>query len=56
MPKFIEFMNEKQRDPRLNEMLFPSYTEKRCMQIIERYDTNEENKKNSIYEFQTFVE
>ena len=47
MPKFIEFMNEKQRDPRLNEMLFPSYSEKRCMEIINLYEPNEENKKNS---------
>ncbi len=47
MPKFIEFMNEKQRDPRLNEMLFPSYTEKRCMEIITRYEPDEENKKKS---------
>ena len=47
MPKFIDFMNDKQRDPRLNEMLFPSYGEKRCMEIINKYETNEENKKNS---------
>ena len=40
-------MNDKQRDPRLNEMLFPSYGEKRCMEIINKYETNEENKKNS---------
>ena len=47
MPKFIDFMNDKQRDPRLNEMLFPSYGEKRCMEIINKYEPNEENKKNS---------
>ncbi|TRY75722.1 hypothetical protein TCAL_08675, partial [Tigriopus californicus] len=43
--KMIEFMNERQRDPRLNEMLFPSYTEKRCMEIINLYEKDEENKK-----------
>ena len=47
MPNFIEFMNEKQRDPRLNEMLYPSYGEKRCTEIIERYEKNEEYRKNS---------
>ena len=47
MPKFIEFMNEKQRDPRLNEMLFPSYNEKRCTEIINMYEKDEENVKKS---------
>ena len=47
MPTFIEWMNEKQRDPRLNEMLYPSYTEKRCMEIIMRYEKDEENQKAS---------
>ena len=47
MGKMVEFMNEKQRDPRLNEMLYPSYTEKRCTQIIEMYELDEENKKKS---------
>ena len=40
-------MNEKQRDPRLNEMLFPSYGEKRCMEIIKKHEPEEENKKAS---------
>lgn len=47
LPKFIEFMNEKQRDPRLNEMLYPCYSDKRCMEIINKYEKDEENKKNS---------
>lgn len=40
-------MNEFQRDPRLNEILFPSYTEARCMEIISMYEPSEENIKNS---------
>ena len=32
-----------QRDPRLNEILFPSYTDKRCMEIISMYEPAEEN-------------
>ena len=47
MAKFIDFMNEKQRDPRLNEMLFPSYGEKRCMEIIKKHEPEEENRKAS---------
>jgi hypothetical protein len=40
-------MNEYQRDPRLNEILFPSYTDNRCMEIISKYEPSEENIKNS---------
>ena len=47
MPKFIEFMNEKQRDPRLNEILYPCYDEKRCLEIINKYEKNEEYKTKS---------
>ena len=47
MPKLIDFLNEKQRDPRLNEMLYPCYGDKRCMQIINKYEPDEENKKKS---------
>ena len=49
MPNFIEFMNEKQRDPRLNEILYPCYDEKRCKEIINKYEKNEENKAKSKY-------
>ena len=37
MEEMIEFLNEKQRDPRLNEILYPHYDEKRVMEIISRY-------------------
>lgn len=40
-------MNEKQRDPRLNEILYPLYDEKRCTEIINAHEPNEENKNNS---------
>jgi ferritin len=45
--KFVDYMNDHQRDPRLNEILFPSYTEKRCMEIITKYEPSEENIKLS---------
>ena len=35
--EMIEFLNEKQRDPRLNEILYPHYDERRVMEIIQRY-------------------
>ena len=36
--KLIEFLNEKQRDPRLNEILYPHYNETRVMEIIRAYE------------------
>jgi len=43
----VEFMNTKQRDPRLNEILYPLYTEKRCIEIINDYETDEKAKAES---------
>ncbi|XP_014257344.1 1-phosphatidylinositol 4,5-bisphosphate phosphodiesterase isoform X1 [Cimex lectularius] len=40
--QFINFLNEKQRDPRLNEILYPLYDEKRAAEIIATYEQNEE--------------
>ena len=42
-------MNDIQRDPRLNEMLFPSYTNKRAMEIFTLHDPNPENHQKSMY-------
>ncbi|KRG07134.1 1-phosphatidylinositol 4,5-bisphosphate phosphodiesterase isoform X2 [Drosophila mojavensis] len=46
LEQFIQFMNEKQRDPRMNEILYPLYEEKRCTEIINDYENDEEKKKN----------
>lgn len=35
------FLNEKQRDPTLNEILYPFYDEKRATEIINDYEQNE---------------
>ena len=40
--KLVDFLNEKQRDPRLNEILYPHYNEARVMEIVNRYETNPE--------------
>uniref|UniRef100_A0A8C9ZAZ4 1-phosphatidylinositol 4,5-bisphosphate phosphodiesterase n=1 Tax=Sander lucioperca TaxID=283035 RepID=A0A8C9ZAZ4_SANLU len=43
--QLVSFLNENQRDPRLNEILFPFYDHKRATQIIEKYERDEELKK-----------
>ncbi|XP_030627021.1 1-phosphatidylinositol 4,5-bisphosphate phosphodiesterase beta-4 [Chanos chanos] len=43
--QLVSFLNENQRDPRLNEILFPFYDPKRAMQIIEKYERDDELKK-----------
>ncbi|XP_070495948.1 1-phosphatidylinositol 4,5-bisphosphate phosphodiesterase isoform X3 [Chironomus tepperi] len=40
--QFVNFLNEKQRDPRLNEILYPLYDEKRALEIINTYEQSEE--------------
>lgn len=45
--QFINFLNEKQRDPRLNEILYPLYDEKRAVEIINTYEQGEEAKTES---------
>ncbi|KAL8559637.1 1-phosphatidylinositol 4,5-bisphosphate phosphodiesterase beta-4 [Nucella lapillus] len=40
VPKLIEFFNDRQRDPRLNEILFPFYDHSRMMAIIRMYEKN----------------
>ncbi|CAG9764936.1 unnamed protein product [Ceutorhynchus assimilis] len=39
--QFINFLNDKQRDPRLNEILYPLYDDKRAIEIIQDYETDE---------------
>ncbi|XP_049446253.1 1-phosphatidylinositol 4,5-bisphosphate phosphodiesterase beta-4-like isoform X1 [Epinephelus fuscoguttatus] len=46
--QLVSFLNENQRDPRLNEILFPFYDPKRAMQIIEKYERDDELKKKGL--------
>uniref|UniRef100_A0A914PSL2 phosphoinositide phospholipase C n=1 Tax=Panagrolaimus davidi TaxID=227884 RepID=A0A914PSL2_9BILA len=39
--KMINFLNEEQRDPRLNEILFPYFDKARVQQLIAKYETDE---------------
>ncbi|XP_018364008.1 PREDICTED: 1-phosphatidylinositol 4,5-bisphosphate phosphodiesterase-like isoform X2 [Trachymyrmex cornetzi] len=41
LEQLITFLNEKQRDPTLNEILYPLYEEKRALEIINDYEQNE---------------
>lgn len=45
--QFINFLNEKQRDPRLNEILYPLYDDKRALEIINSYEQDEESRTKS---------
>uniref|UniRef100_UPI00398ED93E 1-phosphatidylinositol 4,5-bisphosphate phosphodiesterase beta-4 n=1 Tax=Pristiophorus japonicus TaxID=55135 RepID=UPI00398ED93E len=45
--QLVSFLNENQRDPRLNEILFPFYESKRAMQILESYEPDEELRKKA---------
>ena len=58
MEKLIEFLNEKQRDPRLNEILYPHYNERRVREIIATYETDVNNvklgKQRQIFPFVEF--
>ncbi|XP_072545362.1 1-phosphatidylinositol 4,5-bisphosphate phosphodiesterase beta-4 isoform X2 [Salminus brasiliensis] len=46
--QLVSFLNENQRDPRLNEILFPFYDSKRARQIIETYETDEKLQKKGL--------
>ncbi|XP_053527123.1 1-phosphatidylinositol 4,5-bisphosphate phosphodiesterase beta-4 isoform X3 [Artibeus jamaicensis] len=46
--QLVSFLNEHQRDPRLNEILFPFYDTKRAMQIIEMYEPDEDLKQKGL--------
>lgn len=40
IPQLIEFCNEYQRDPRLNEIIFPYYDRNSILRLINTYETN----------------
>ena len=38
--QLVEFLNNEQRDPRLNEILYPYYNVKRAQAIIDEFEEN----------------
>ncbi|XP_041927737.1 1-phosphatidylinositol 4,5-bisphosphate phosphodiesterase beta-4 [Alosa sapidissima] len=46
--QLVCFLNESQRDPRLNEILFPFYDAKRAVQIVERYEPDDKLKRKGL--------
>ncbi|XP_034556094.1 1-phosphatidylinositol 4,5-bisphosphate phosphodiesterase beta-4-like [Notolabrus celidotus] len=46
--QLVSFLNENQRDPRLNEILFPFYDPKRATQIIDKYERDDGLKKKGL--------
>ena len=47
--QFQNFFNEKQRDPRLNELLYPYYTHDKATKMILKFETDDSFRKKSIY-------
>lgn len=37
--QFVQFLNREQRDPRLNEILYPYYTIKQAQEFIDNFET-----------------
>lgn len=44
--QLVDFFNDRQRDPRLNEILFPYYNRKRVLQLITTYERDPDYVKN----------
>ncbi|KAG8189299.1 hypothetical protein JTE90_019059 [Oedothorax gibbosus] len=55
LQQLITFLNDRQRDPRLNEILYPKYTEKRATEILSFYENNEELVKEGRMSKEGFV-
>jgi phosphatidylinositol phospholipase C beta len=51
----VNFLNEKQRDPRLNEILYPLYDEKRALEIINTYEQSEEARNTKLLTKDGFI-
>jgi len=49
MDQMITFMNECQRDDNLNQVLYPMYDERRCMEIINAHEPEKDNINNKRF-------
>jgi hypothetical protein len=46
--QFVEFLNKTQRDPRLNEILYPYANNARAKDLIQQYEPNKYNAQRGI--------
>lgn len=46
--QFVEFLNKTQRDPRLNEILYPYANTSRAKDLINQYEPNKTNAQKGI--------
>ena len=45
--QFEAFLNKEQRDPGLNELLYPNYTVDKAIEMIQRFEMEDSFKKSS---------
>jgi phosphatidylinositol phospholipase C beta len=46
--QFEKFLNREQRDPGLNELLYPFYTVEKSAEMIQKFETDESFRKKSL--------
>jgi hypothetical protein len=51
--QFVNFLNKEQRDPRLNEILYPYYTVRQAQDIINEYEFRQSMANKGTYFFFT---
>ncbi|XP_069691797.1 1-phosphatidylinositol 4,5-bisphosphate phosphodiesterase classes I and II isoform X2 [Periplaneta americana] len=53
--QFVEFLNKTQRDPRLNEILYPYANTSRAKDLIQQYEPNKYNAQRGQFSFDGFL-
>ena len=53
--QFVNFLNQEQRDPRLNEILFPYANRARGLDLVEQYEPNKDLAQKGLFSFDGFL-
>ena len=53
--QFMEFINKEQRDPRLNEILYPYTTPERAQELINIYEPKASNAQQGLISLDGFI-
>lgn len=53
--QLVDFLNKTQRDPRLNEILFPYANPARAKDLIQQYEPNKFNAQKGLLSFDGFL-